>query len=542
MRRAPLSVFDKADQPDRMVPADDRQTAGKAIAMETQPTKTPDPDRAIIFQLDGITKQFPGVKALDDVSLAFRDREIHGLVGENGAGKSTLMNIMMGIYQPDSGRVLRSGEPVTFTCPKDAIAAGLGMVPQEINLVPAMSVMENVLLGFAPCRLGGTMVDWAQMRTRAIEALETIGAGISPDAIVGNLSAAQQQMVQIARALALGARILIFDEPTASLSLREAGRLLELIEQLRSDGCAIVYISHRLEEILSLCDRVSVLRNGRMITEVTTGDVTERDLIRHMIGREIATDAGQRAEGEGHASGDPLLVVEGLSRDGEFADISLSVRPGEILGVAGLVGAGRTELARCIFGDEPFDAGRMVFDGREVRFRHPSDAIQAGIAYVPEERKRLGIFPVLGVSENMTLPIMRSLSKRGYLDAKLRSERVDDFIRKLDIRTSDSEKPIRDLSGGNQQKVILARWLLTDCRMLILDEPTRGIDVNAKFEIHSLLREFAAAGMAILLISSELEEVIQLADRIIVMHEGKLKGEIPARDATQENLLALAVA
>ena len=266
------------------------------------------------------------------------------------------------------------------------------MVPQEINLVPAMSVMENVLLGFAPCQLGGAMVDWAKMRTRAVEALETIGAGIPPGAIVGDLSAAQQQMVQIARALALGARILIFDEPTASLSLREAGRLLELIEQLRAEGCAIVYISHRLEEILTICDRVSVLRNGRMITEVTTGDVTERDLIRHMIGRDIATDAGQRAEGAGNASGDPLLVVEGLSRDGEFADISLSVRPGEILGVAGLVGAGRTELARCIFGDQKPDAGRVTFDGREVRFRHPSEAIQAGIAYVPEERKRLGIF------------------------------------------------------------------------------------------------------------------------------------------------------
>ncbi len=511
--------------------------------MDLQPSAKSDPVRDAVFELDGITKQFPGVRALDDVGLVFRDREIHGLVGENGAGKSTLMNIMMGIYQPDEGRILRLGKEITFTCPKDAIHAGLGMVPQEINLVPHMTVMENVLLGFAPRRLGGVMVDWSGMRARALDVLAQIGASVSPDALAGNLSAAQQQLVQISRALALGARILIFDEPTASLSLREADRLLELIRQLRVDGCSIVYISHRLEEVLALCDRVSVLRNGRKVVELETGDITEADLIRHMIGRDVESGKDRHRDAQVERSAiAPLLTLDRLSRDGQFSDISFSIRPGEILGVAGLVGAGRTELARCIFGDARPDGGRMIFDGREVVFHHPADAIRAGIAYVPEERKRLGIFPMLGVSENMTLPVMRKISTFGYINPGQRAERVDDYISKLDIRTSDAEKAIRDLSGGNQQKVILARWLLTECRMLILDEPTRGIDVNAKFEIHNLLREFASAGMAVLLISSELEEVIQLADRIIVMHEGKLKGEVLATQATQENLLALAVA
>ncbi|KAA5605336.1 sugar ABC transporter ATP-binding protein [Roseospira marina] len=498
---------------------------------------------APVFELRHISKQFPGVKALDDVSLTFRDREIHGLVGENGAGKSTLMSIMMGLQPPDTGTLVRRGEAVSFAGSTEALAAGLGMVPQELNLVPQMTVMENVLLGFAPGKIGGVVVDWKTVRHRARAVLDRIGADVSTDAIAGDLSAAQQQLVQIARALALGAEILIFDEPTASLSLREADHLLALIRQLREDGCSIIYISHRLEEILTLCDRITVLRNGCKVVELEAAGTTEADLVRNMIGREVT--AGKRVAPTDRATHDdtvaPFLSVESLSCAGHFEDISLTVRPGEIVGLAGLVGAGRTELARCIFGDLRPTGGRILREGRPIHLRHPSDAIKAGLAYVPEERKRLGIFPVLGVSENMTLPILRSLCAAGRINRATQRAYVDDYIAKLDIKTSDPDKPIRDLSGGNQQKVILARWLLTGCRMLILDEPTRGIDVNAKFEIHALLRRLVADGMAILLISSELEEVIQLADRVLVMNNGRLKGEIPAWDATQEAILSMAV-
>jgi len=502
-----------------------------------------------VFELRHISKQFPGVKALDDVSLTFRDKEIHGLVGENGAGKSTLMSVMMGLQQPDTGTLVRHGRPVTFASSTQALGAGLGMVPQELNLVPQMTVMENVLLGFAPSRAGGLSVDWRAVRSKAREVLDRIGATMSTDAVTGTLSAAQQQLVQIGRALALGARILIFDEPTASLSLREADHLLALIRQLRDGGCSIIYISHRLQEVLGLCDRITVLRNGRKVVELDAEGATEADLVRNMIGREITAPEKAAASVAGTARGGagtngattPILAVNNLTCDGHFHDVSLSVYPGEIVGVAGLVGAGRTELARCIFGDLPVTAGEIMCDGRKTRIRHPSDAIKAGIAYVPEERKRLGIFPVLGVSENMTLPIMRDLSTAGRISRKKQRAIVDDFIGKLDIRTSDPEKPIRDLSGGNQQKVILARWMLTGCRMLILDEPTRGIDVNAKFEIHALLRRLVADGMGLLLISSELEEVIQLADRILVMNAGVIKGELPAREATQEKILSMAV-
>jgi len=494
-----------------------------------------------VFELRHISKQFPGVKALDDVSLTFRDREIHGLVGENGAGKSTLMSIMMGLQQPDTGTLVRHGQPVTFASSTEALSAGLGMVPQELNLVPQMTVMENVLLGFAPCRAGGLSVDWSAVRRKAGEVLDQIGATVSTDAVTGTLSAAQQQLVQIGRALALGAKILIFDEPTASLSLREADHLLGLIRQLRDDGCSIIYISHRLEEVLSLCDRITVLRNGCKVVDLDAAGTTEADLVRNMIGREISAPDKTTATSHKAEGATPVLSVENLSCEGHFRDVSLSVRSGEIVGVAGLVGAGRTELARCIFGDLRPSGGRIVRDGRAVRIHHPSDAIRAGIAYVPEERKRLGIFPVLGVSENMTLPVLRHLTTAGHINRAKQRARVDEYITKLDIKTSDPDKPIRDLSGGNQQKVILARWLLMGCRMLILDEPTRGIDVNAKFEIHALLRQLVADGMAILLISSELEEVIQLADRILVMNAGTIKGEIPAWDATQEKILSMAV-
>jgi len=496
--------------------------------------------RRPLLELRGIRKAFPGVLALDDVDLTVFPGAVHSLVGENGAGKSTLINVMVGLFQPDAGEIRIDGVAVRFGRPADARALGIGLVPQELNLVPHLTVMENILLGTTPLRFGNTAVDWRAMRERAAEVLDLIGERIDLDVEASSLSVAHQQLVQIARALAQDARILILDEPTASLSIPEADRLLTLVEQLREKGCAIIYVSHRLPEVFRLSDQITVMRNGRKVILLDRAEANEAVLVRHMIGR----DAQQRDHRPAAAlpTGQPVLEVSGLTRAGEFEDISFSLHRGEILGIAGLIGAGRTELARCLFGDTRRSSGRVLLDGRSIEFLHPSEAIKQGIAYVPEERKRLGIFPALGVAENMTLPILSRLSRLFQIRWGKQRSVTDEFVRKFAIKISSQDQLIRNLSGGNQQKVILGRWLATGCRVLLLDEPTRGIDVNAKFEIHRILRELAEAGLAILVISSEFEEVIGLADQIIVMHEGKLKGRVPASEATQEKLLTLSVA
>ena len=493
-----------------------------------------------ILELRGIRKAFPGVLALDDVDLKVFPGAIHSLVGENGAGKSTLINVMIGLFQPDLGEIRIDGNPVRFTRPADARALGIGLVPQELNLVPHLTVMENILLGTTPLRFGNTAVDWRAMRARAAKVLELIGEEIDLDAEASSLSVAYQQLVQIARALAQDARILILDEPTASLSIPEANRLLALVEQLRDKGGAVIYVSHRLPEVFRLSDQITVMRNGRKVALLDRAEANEAILVRHMIGR----DAQQR-EGKpttARRTGQPILEVSGLTRAGEFEDISFSMHRGEILGIAGLIGAGRTELARCIFGDTRRSSGHVVLDGQPIEFQHPSEAIKRGVVYVPEERKRLGIFPALDVAENMTLPILSRLSRFFQIRRGRQRSVTDEYVRKFAIKISSQDQLIRNLSGGNQQKVILGRWLATGCRVLLLDEPTRGIDVNAKFEIHRILRELAGAGLAILVISSEFEEVIGLADQIIVMHEGRVKGCVPASEATQEKLLTMSVA
>lgn len=504
------------------------------------PTPQTSETRRPILELRGIRKAFPGVLALDDVDLKVFPGAIHSLVGENGAGKSTLINVMVGLFQQDMGEIRVDGNLARFNRPADARALGIGLVPQELNLVPHLTVMENILLGTAPLRFGNTAIDWRAMRQRAVEVLELIGEKIDLDAEASILSVAHQQLVQIARALAQDARILILDEPTASLSIPEADRLMTLVEQLRDKGCAIIYVSHRLPEVFRLSDEITVMRNGRKVILLDRAEANEAVLVRHMIGR----DAQQRDRKQTTAlpTGQPLLEVSGLTRAGEFEDISFCLHRGEILGIAGLIGAGRTELARCIFGDTRRSSGHVVLDGRPIEFRHPSEAIERGIAYVPEERKRLGIFPALSVAENMTLPILSRLSRLFQIRWGKQRSLTDEFVRKFAIKISGQDQLIRNLSGGNQQKVILGRWLATGCRVLLLDEPTRGIDVNAKFEIHRILRELAEAGLAILVISSEFEEVIGLADQIIVMHEGRAKGCIPASEATQEKLLTLSVA
>jgi ribose transport system ATP-binding protein len=495
--------------------------------------------RTTFLELEGIRKVFPGVVALDGVDASFRTGEIHSLVGENGAGKSTLMNVMIGLFRPDAGHIRLAGRPITLGRPADARALGIGMVPQELNLVPHLSVMENVLLGTPPLRLAGRAIDWRRLRERAAAALDAVGERVDLDVEAGSLSAARQQSVQIARVLAQDARLLIFDEPTAALSIPEAERLLALVERLRAEGHAIVYVSHRLPEILRISDRITVLRNGCKTAEVSGAEASEAILVRHMIGRGVERCRTETPAPS--AATAPILEVRGLTRVGEFEDVSFTLRPGEILGVAGLIGAGRTEMARCLFGDTRPDRGEIRVDGHPVHFRHTSEAIAHGIAYVPEERKRLGIFPVLGVDENLTLPILSRLTRLGGIDRRRRAETTDRWVREFAIKVADPAQPIRNLSGGNQQKVILGRWLATGCRILLLDEPTRGIDVAAKFEIHRILRELATAGIAVLVISSELEEVIELSHRILVMHEGRVRGETEASTATQERLLTMAV-
>ena len=491
------------------------------------------------LELRNVSKRFPGVQALSDVSVSLMEGEVHAVVGENGAGKSTLMNVIIGLIQADRGKIFRDHREVLINTPIDAQRLGIGIVPQELNLVPHLSVMENILLGMLPCRIQGVAIDWKCMARKTREVLERVGERIEPGAIVSRLSTAQQQIVQIMRALSFGAKILIFDEPTSSLSLVETEKLFGIIRSFRDGGGSVFYISHRLEEILEIADRITVLRDGCKVAELEPHATTLQEVIRYMVGKQVVDERKESVfdpEGE-----EVVLRVEHLTRSREFRDVSFELRTGEILGVAGLVGSGRTELLKCIFGDTAPDSGSIYIGGVKTVHRRPEDAIRNRLAYVPEERRKLGLFPLLSVSENMTMPILKRLRRLVGIDRKKQLAHVQEFIRKLDIRTPGVSQIVRNLSGGNQQKVILARWLLTGCRILILDEPTRGIDVNAKAEIHQILRDLVGEGMSILFISSEPQEVLKIADRILVMHEGAVKGELDAENASQEDLLKLAL-
>jgi ABC-type sugar transport system ATPase subunit len=492
-----------------------------------------------VLEVKNIDKRFPGVQALNDVSIALRKGEVHAVIGENGAGKSTLMNIIFGLIHADRGKIFRNGQEVVIDSPIDAQRIGIGIVPQELSLVPLLTVMENIQLGMMPCKLGSLKVDWKEMERKAMRALSEVGERIDPRMNISRLSIAHQQLVQIARALSFGAEILIFDEPTASLTLKETETLFTVIKRFKEKGGSVFYISHRLEELKEVSDRITVLRDGEKVAELIPEKTDMKEMIRYMVGREIIevekrsdVDYGQR---------EVLLKVERLSRAGEFQNISFELREGEILGFAGLVGAGRTELAKCIFGETIPDSGEVNLFSKKTVHHTPNDAIRNRLAYVPEERRKLGIFPLMSVSENMSMPVLRKLTRFFKISGKRETALVREYIKKLDIRTPSIRQRIQNLSGGNQQKVILARWLLTGCRILILDEPTRGIDVNAKAEIHQLLRQLVKEGISVLFISSELKEVIDIADRIIIMHEGDYKGEVIAGETSQEQILQIAL-
>jgi len=489
---------------------------------------------APLFELQDIGKSFTGVRALDRVSFDLRPGEVHALLGENGAGKSTLVKIISGVYQPDHGTIRLDGEAITIADPTRALALGIVPVHQELHLEPYLTVAENIFLGRQPIGRFG-LIDQRRMDAEAKTLLEGLGVALDPEALVGSLSVAQRQIIAIARAAAsAAARIVIFDEPTSSLTERETGLLFDLIRRLRSQGLGIIYISHRMEEIFSLCDRVTVLRDGRYVATTPVADTDLRQLIGMMVGREL----GDLARRPGSGTSKVVLEVRDLQKPGLLRDISFSVHRGEIVGVAGLVGAGRTELARAIFGDLAVASGEICVEGRSMPARHsPRQAILAGIGLVPEDRKEQGLVTGLPVRENISMAWLKGLSRAGVIGRRRERSLAEDYVRTLAIKTPTIDQKATYLSGGNQQRVVIAKWLATRPKLLIVDEPTRGVDVGAKAEIHALLRSLAADGMAIMMISSDLPEVLAVSDRILVMHKGRIAADIPGDTATQELIM-----
>ena len=492
------------------------------------------------LDMRGIEKSFPGVKALKGVDLDVRAGEIHALMGENGAGKSTLMKILAGAYRADKGEVRIEGKLATLGDPAAARRSGVTLIYQEISLAPNLTVAENIFLGEELTRPGG-LVDRRTMKRAAREALTRLGATFDPGMVAGRLTIAEQQQVEIARALHRKSRVLIMDEPTAALSDRETERLFGLIRQLREEGLAIVYISHRMAEVYALADRVSVLRDGGYVGTLKRSELSAERLIQMMVGRPL----GDFYKHERHDAGDTVLEVRNF-RDarGKVRDVSLSLRAGEIVGLAGLVGAGRTELARLIFGADPLAGGQLFLNGKEARVRSPLEAIHAGIGYVPEDRKQQGLFLEMSASENITMNVLGRESATGLLRPRRLLDLTRQAIKDYAIRVAGPWARAVGLSGGNQQKLLVARWVEINPKVLLLDEPTRGVDIGAKSEIYRLVGELAARGVAVLFISSELPEVIGISSRVLVMREGNLMGELRGGDGkeaiTQENIMELA--
>jgi ABC-type sugar transport system ATPase subunit len=496
----------------------------------------------LLLKMSAISKQFPGVKALDNVSLAVAPGEVHGLLGENGAGKSTLIKIMSGAYRADSGMMELDGQRLHLANPHQAGALGIVTIYQEFNLVPSLTIAENVFIGREPGRAG--FVDWASLRRETWAVTERLGIRLNPMSLVRNLSIAEQQMVEIARALSMRSRIIIMDEPTSALSDNEVQQLFKIIRDLKAQGISIIFVTHRLEEVHEICDRITVLRDGRNVGSANVSDINTADIIRMMVGRSM-DELFQRSAI--HDYGDIALQVRNLSRRGTAGgsraalhDISFTVQRGEILGIAGLVGAGRTELARAIFGADPFDSGEIMVDGQPTTIRSPQDAIRHGVGLVPEDRKQQALFLALAVRQNLSMASLRSLTHwGGFVRERDEKNLVEGFRQTLNIRMISAEQKILNLSGGNQQKVVIARWLALQPKVLIVDEPTRGIDIAAKAEVHQLLDEMARSGIAVIMISSELPEIIGMSDRIITMREGRLTGEVLRADASQETLMQL---
>lgn len=490
----------------------------------------------VIAEMKDISKSFQGARALDGASLSLRAGEVHAVVGENGAGKSTLMKILVGLYSPDAGDILLDGLPVRFRSVREAQAAGICMIFQEFNQVKHLTVMENIFLGREPTdRLGS--IDYGRMRRDAEAILKGMGVDIDPAAFVRDLTVAKQQLVEIVKAVSRDARIIIMDEPTSALGGTEIERLLKTVASLRAEGKSIVFISHKMEEIFGICDAVTVLRDGRLVRSCAVGDITERELIRLMVDRDV-TAMFPKTE---CPRGEVALEVRGLCRKGEFEDIRFSLRRGEILGLAGLMGAGRTEIAETLVGARRPDSGEIFLKGRKLAGRMPGDAIARGMIMVPEDRKRHGLVLKLGVGDNILLSSLGKCVKRGFIRKGLAAGIAAEHMSRLEIKAGSAEQACSQLSGGNQQKVVIARTLNADPEVIILDEPTRGIDVKTKADIHRLMSTLAAQGKAILMISSELAEILGMSDRVIVLHEGRISGELERGEASSTRIMEYAV-
>jgi rhamnose transport system ATP-binding protein len=485
-------------------------------------------------ELRGITKRFVATVALDDVSLDLLPGEIHGLVGENGAGKSTLVKILAGVHQPDEGTIWLDGAVTQLDGPAHSRSLGIAVVHQEPRLFPDLTVAENVFIGHAPAGRLGT-IDWGATRRAAQALFDELEVRFDVGAPVRGLSMADQQLIEIAKALSVDARVLILDEPTASLTAHEVARLFAIVRRLRDRGVSILFVSHRLDEVFELCDRATVFRDGRHVITTATAALTTADLVRHMVGRTVSLFPKVDAP-----VGAVLLEVDGLSRAGAFRDISFVVRAGEILGLAGLVGAGRTEVARVLFGIDHRDAGVIRLGGKPVHFASPSAAMHSGIAYLPEDRHQQGLVLDFPIAQNVTLPILPRLFPGLLVRASTERRVAREYTQQFNVRMTGVEQLVGALSGGNQQKVVLAKWLATKPQILILDEPTRGIDIGAKVEVHRIISELAASGLGIVLISSDLPEVLAMSDRIIVLHEGRITAEIPHERATEERVMLAA--
>jgi rhamnose transport system ATP-binding protein len=491
-----------------------------------------------LFQARHIEKAFSGVRALKGVSFDLHAGEVHALVGENGAGKSTLIKIITGAEQPDSGTLTISDQTVPHMTPATSRALGIAAIYQQPALFPDLTVAENIALAL---ETGGawTRIDWAARRRRAAELLERVGVAIDPDHLVETLSMPEQQIVEIAKAIGTNARAVIMDEPTAALSEREVDRLFDVVRRLRTQGVGIIYISHRLDEVFALADRITVLRDGETVATRAAAEVTRSELIALMIGRELATVFPKRAI----AHGEVAIEVRGLSnRAAGVHDVSFAVKRGEIFGLAGLVGSGRTQLAETLFGITPADEGAIVVNGTPVRIGSPSDAIRAGLAYLPEDRRQHGVVLEMSVAANASLASLERVSNRGLIDGRAERRAAQTYVERLRIKTASVDADVDTLSGGNQQKVALARWLSTEPSVFILDEPTQGVDVGSKAEIHGLMQDLVERGLAVIMISSELPEVLGMSDRIAVMHAGTIRAVLSREEATQSRILALALA
>ena len=487
-----------------------------------------------VLEMRGISKTFPGVRALDGVNLTLRAGEVHGLMGENGAGKSTLMKILLGIYTPDEGSITLFGKSVSFRGPREAITGGICMIHQELNLIPEMTIAENIYLGREPRKNG--FVDHKRMNQDTRELLEKLNLSMDPTMKLGRLTVAGQQMVEIAKAVSYHSRVLIMDEPTSAISEEEVRHLFEIIRSLKSQGVAIVYISHRMDEIYEICDCITVLRDGKFILNSCCEDLTRDDLIRAMVGRTLA-DYYPKVVAK---KGEVLLRGEHLSCPGKFQDVSFEVRAGEVLGFAGMMGAGRTEVCETIFGMRNKSSGKIYIGAREVQIRNPVDAVRHGMALVSEDRKQYGLNLIGSVRDNIVLSALRSVNPSMFVRERRLNRVADERIEMHAIKTPNRQALVESLSGGNQQKVVLAKWMLTQSRILILDEPTRGIDVGAKSEIYRLINQLTAEGIAVIMVSSEMPEVCGMSDRILVFSEGVLRATFDRDEVTQETIMRYA--